>query len=52
MPTPPRSVLAALLVVPPGEHPQRSLAGQPLMDDAPTQGAVLTDELVAAEAGD
>ncbi|MEK6719236.1 MAG: PIG-L family deacetylase [Chloroflexota bacterium] len=29
------------------------LAGQPLMDDAPTQGAVLTDEIVgAASAGD
>ena len=48
-----QALLAALVVVPPGEHPQQPLAGQALIDDLPTQGAVLTDEIIdAAAAGD
>ena len=48
-----QAVLAALLVVPPGEHPQR-VAGRPGRDGRrSTQGALYTDDLMdAAAAGE
>ena len=49
-----QALLAALVVVSPGEHPQR-VAGRPAgrSTTLPTQGAVYTDEIVdAAAAGD